>query len=226
VTAASVSAVVPLADSVSADAVFQPLAGTAPLLRVVRDALDATPSVVVAATERLVADVRAALADAGLRAVAVAPVDGSAGRAQCLAAGLKALVGSPDSSRHVLVYDIRQPLTSADVRGRVIARLADGEPVVLPVLAVTDSVKAVDGHGVVEATLDRSTLQTVQYPRGFAVHHLVRLLDTAPDEFDEVAAAVDAGTVVSTVDGDAEAVVVDLPRDAHFVEAVIASRAR
>ena len=99
----------------------------------------------------------------------------------------------------------------------------------LPVLAVTDSVKAVDERGVVIASLDRSTLQTVQYPRGFAAEHLARLLTESAGEFDagkfdEAVAAVRAAVPITTVDGNMEADPVDLPHDAPYLEAVIASR--
>jgi 2-C-methyl-D-erythritol 4-phosphate cytidylyltransferase len=233
VTASSrqLSAIVPLPISVAVDpsATFHPVAGQAPLLRIVRTLLGAAPepSVVVAAAERLAKDVRQLLTDADLASVGVAPVGGSASRGQCLIAGLEHIARQKFSSRHVLIHDIRQPLIPATVRDRVIARLAGGDPVVLPVLSVTDSVKAVDEHGAVAATLDRSTLQVVQYPRGFAVDHLARLLASgAEEEFDEADAAIRAGVPITTVDGDADAFIVELPRDADLLEAVIANRPR
>jgi 2-C-methyl-D-erythritol 4-phosphate cytidylyltransferase len=107
----------------------------------------------------------------------------------------------------------------------VIAALLAGSPVVMPVLAVTDSVKAVDANGAVTDTLDRSTLRTVQYPRGFAIDELNRLLDgRTSDDFDELDAALRTGTQITLVDGDADAFVVELPRDTDYVEAIIASR--
>jgi 2-C-methyl-D-erythritol 4-phosphate cytidylyltransferase len=234
VTASSrqLSTIVPLPISVAVDpsAAFYPVAGQAPLLRIVRTLLGAVPDptcVVVAAAERLVADARQLLAEADMASVGVAPVGGPATRAQCLTVGLEHVARQTFSSRHVLIHDIRQPLVSANVRDRVIAHLVGGDPVVLPVVPVTDSVKAVDEHGAVTATLDRSTLQVVQYPRGFAVDHLARLLASFSEaEFDEADAAIRARAPITTVDGDAEASIVELPRDAGFLEAVIASRPR
>ena len=124
----------------------------------------------------------------------------------------------------MLVHDVRQPLTSDAARDRVIAGLETGGTVVLPALAVTDSVKAVDEHGTVQATLDRSMLQTVQYPRGFALDQLVAVLAAAED--DEADAALRAHLPVTMVEGDAAAILAELPRDADFVEAVIESRRR
>lgn len=225
------SAIVPLPVSVAANpaAAFDPLAGRPTLLRIVQALVDVALEpvcVVVAAADRLVGDVRRLLADAGLGAIGVASAGDAATRPQCLAAGLKHIVNDCVSARYVLVYDIRQPLVSADARDRVIARLTAGDPIVLPALPVTDSVKAVDQHGAVTATVDRSMLRVVQYPRGFAIDRLATLLADADAEFDEVHAAIGAAAPVTMVDGDGEAFIADLPGDARFVEAVIASRPR
>jgi 2-C-methyl-D-erythritol 4-phosphate cytidylyltransferase len=95
----------------------------------------------------------------------------------------------------------------------------------MPALPLTDSVKAVDAVGSVTATLDRSTLQTVQYPRGFTTELLSQLLaHSASDDFDELSEALAARVAITVVDGDPDAFVVELPTDTTFVEAIIASR--
>jgi 2-C-methyl-D-erythritol 4-phosphate cytidylyltransferase len=125
----------------------------------------------------------------------------------------------------VLIHDIRRPLAPAALRDRVIAELREGSTVVMPALPLTDSVKAVDARGSVTGTLDRSTLQAVQYPRGFASDRLAQLLTgRKSEEFDELEEAIRAGVPITMVDGDPDAFVVDLPADAAFVEAVIACR--
>jgi 2-C-methyl-D-erythritol 4-phosphate cytidylyltransferase len=203
----------------NAAAVFAPLAGEAPLARVVRTMRD---SVVVAAAEPLLGAVRKSLAVHGLSGVGVAVADDPGTRAQCLVAGLHHLEDRP---RHVLIHDIRRPLVPAVLRDRVIAGLHAGSRVVMPALAVIDSVKAVDASGSVTETLDRSTLRAVQYPRGFATDQLVQLLTwRSSDEFDELDESLRAGVAIDLVDGDADAFIVELPRDAAFVEAVIACR--
>lgn len=222
------SVIVPLPDSVAQNAAsaFLPLAGQAPLVRIVGVLLGAVAEparVVVAAAEPLVADVHAALADSGLLAVAVAATGMSGTRAQCLSAGLEYLREHKLSTTHVLVGDIRQPLVSPEVRDRVIAGLADG--VVMPTLPVTDSVKAVDASGSVIATVDRSTLATAQYPRGFAVEQLAQLLSRRTTEhFDEIEEADRAGVPITVVAGNPDGFRAALPADAAFFEAVIASR--
>jgi 2-C-methyl-D-erythritol 4-phosphate cytidylyltransferase len=218
---AHLAAIVPLPAMYvdNAAAALDPLAGEAPLARVVRTMRGAA---VVAVAEPLVGAVRESLAAHGLSAVGVTIAEDPGSRAQCLAAGLHYLKDKP---RHVLIHDIRRPLAPEGIRDRVIAGLQAGSSVVMPVLTVTDSVKAVDARGSVTGTLDRSTLRAVQYPRGFTAGQLSQLLDgRTSDEFDELDEALLAGTPITLVDGDSYAFVVELPRDAAFVEAIIACR--
>jgi 2-C-methyl-D-erythritol 4-phosphate cytidylyltransferase len=216
--ATDVAAILPLPTTL-AESALAPLAGQAAVLRVARTMVGR--AVIVAAEP--VADVlRKTLAAHELSAVNVAMTEEPGTRAGYLAAGLQYLKEEP---RHVLIYDVRRPLTPSTLRDRVIAALNAGTPVVMPVLAVTDSVKAVDGRGSVTGTLDRTTLRSVQYPRGFTVAHLSQLLaQRTSDEFDELAESLRAGTPITFVDGDADAFIVELPRDAAFVEAIIARR--
>lgn len=207
-------------------AAFLPLGTQPPLTRIVASILDAVeePSrVVVAVAAPLVADLQTALAP--VAAVVVTADTDAAHRADCIGVALEYLRAAPFSTSHVLVHDISCPLASADLANRVVAALRDGGTVVMPALAVTDSVKAVDGNGSVTATVDRSMLRAVQYPRGFTIDALAGLLerDTSED-FDEIAVAVDAAVPVTFVDGDPDAFRAELPRDAEFIEAVIASR--
>jgi 2-C-methyl-D-erythritol 4-phosphate cytidylyltransferase len=85
--------------------------------------------------------------------------------------------------------------------------------------------KVVDSRGSVTETLDRATLRTVQYPRGFAVHELAGLLARrVTEEFDEITETLRAGVPVTVVEGDPEGFRAELPGDAEFLEAVITSR--
>jgi 2-C-methyl-D-erythritol 4-phosphate cytidylyltransferase len=215
--AADLAAIVPLPATFADNAAFAPLAGEPPLARVAATMLGAA---VVAVAEPYIDAVRESLAAHGLSDVGVAVAEDPGSRAQCLAAGLHYLKDAP---RHVLIHDLRRPLAPASLRDRVISALQAGSPVVMPVLAVTDSVKAVDARGSVTGTLDRSTLRTVQYPRGFAADQLSQLLaGRASDEFDELDESLRTGMLITFVDGDSDAFVVELPRDAAFIEAIIA----
>jgi 2-C-methyl-D-erythritol 4-phosphate cytidylyltransferase len=217
--ATDVAAILPLPTTFTGDATpFVPVAGAPPLVRVARTMPGAA---VVATAESLADQVRESLVTHGLSAVGVAVAEGPGSRAHCLAAGLQYLTEQP---RHVLIHDVCRPLAPTSLRDRVIGALHAGNPVVMPMLAVTDSVKAVDARGSVTATLDRSTLRSVQYPRGFTAVHLSELLaQRISDEFDELDEALRGGSPISYVEGDSGAFAVELPRDAAFVEAVIAA---
>jgi 2-C-methyl-D-erythritol 4-phosphate cytidylyltransferase len=212
------AAILPLPATL-ADNTFVPLAGEAALVRVARAMPD---TAVVAAAAPLVDRVSETLAAQSLSTIAVIAVADPGSWAQCLAAGLRHYGDAP---RHVLIHDIRRPLAPPTLRDRVIAALQAGNPVVMPMLPVTDSVKAVDAQGLVTGTLDRSALRVVQHPRGFTVDRLSEVLaGCAPDDFDELDEALRTGTPIAFVDGDVDAFVVELPRDSAYVEAIIECR--
>ena len=222
-------AVVPITSSADVDAATVPVSGEAPLVRVVRSVLQAVAEgdVVVATVPALVASVEECLRAAGLE-VAVAVTRGSGARRQVLRAGLEQLGVEPHTAASVLICDHRFPLSPGELAVRVLAALATSGDVVVPVLPVTDSVKTVDELGSVLGTVDRATLRTVQFPRGFTASALWQLVSESPatvaDGLDEFHDALRAGLDVGTVEGDAGAFQVELPRDAHLLDAVIACR--
>ena len=221
-------AIVPLPAGVEPAAVFTAVGGAPVLARVVRALLGQSGisdgQCVVVSAEPLLADVRECLAAHGLSAVKVTAASGSGDRWQCVKSGLEYLAGEPISATHVLLHDTRHPLAPAAVTDRVVDGLRRGAMAVMPAVVVTDSVKAVDARGSVGATVDRHGLRAVQFPRGFAVSALTELLGDARADFDELDAALRVGLAIVTVDGDAEALRVDLPLDAELLAATIADR--
>jgi 2-C-methyl-D-erythritol 4-phosphate cytidylyltransferase len=219
----------PLSAAENKGSAFARLVGWAPLAQSVRSMLGtggvSEPSrIVVATAQQLLSDVRACLAAHDLSTVAVVVAQGTGTRTQCVKAGMDYLA-DVDSTQFVLIHDYRRPLASADVRDRVMARLRDGCEVVVPALALVDSVKAVDSLGSVTATVDRSILRTVQYPRGFAANRLSQLVSgCTTDTFDELSEAIGAGLSITMVDGDPDAFIVVVPRDSQLVEAIISCR--
>lgn len=211
-------AIVPLDATVSPASALAPLAGEGALTRVIRSLLGPgrVPArrVVVAAVPTTAVRVRAELESAGLADVVVVDCASPGSRAQCLAAGLEHLGREADSPRHVLVHDHRWPLASTAVTDRVLAGLDAGQPVVVPVLPMTDTVKQVDETGSVVDTVDRLWLRTVQYPRGYRADVLAALIGEDDD----------LGQHLETVAGDPDAVAADLPSDAALIGAIIEAR--
>jgi 2-C-methyl-D-erythritol 4-phosphate cytidylyltransferase len=207
---------------------FSPVAGEAPLARVVRSVrAEVDTHVVVATVPALAPDARTCLLSAGLGSAAVVAVSEPAARRRLLSAGLEHLGVERESSTPVLICDVHHPLSQGVVAARVIAALRRSHDVVVPTVGVTDTVKTVDAEGRVLDTLDRSTLRSVQYPRGFTASVLWDLITraTGAGDDDEFGAAMRAGLHVGTVDGDPNAFRIELPRDAQLLEAIIACRA-
>jgi 2-C-methyl-D-erythritol 4-phosphate cytidylyltransferase len=212
------------------------VAGEAALVRVLRSVLTAVTAdhVVVATAPALAAGVAEQLAAAGLgTAVASASMSASASasRRAVIRAGLDHLGIEPLTPGGVLVCDHRYPLSPGDVADRVLATLAEGYDAVVPTVPVTDTVKTVDQLGSVLTTVDRATLQTVQYPRAFTTSALWQLVEVSPAltppntaDADELDGALRAGLDVGRVAGDASAFQVELPRDTQLLEALIDCR--
>jgi 2-C-methyl-D-erythritol 4-phosphate cytidylyltransferase/2-C-methyl-D-erythritol 2,4-cyclodiphosphate synthase len=142
-------------------------------------------------------------AAAGLQLLA--PVFGGATRQESVHAGLEAL------ARHqpevVLVHDAARPFASAELVSRAIAS-ARRDRAAIPGLAVTDTIKTVDGKERVTETLDRTRLRTIQTPQAFDFSALLdahrRAKAAGRNEFtDDAALAEWAGMSVSVFEGEA-----------------------
>ncbi len=131
------------------------------------------------------------------------PTFGGATRQISVHAGLEAL--EKEKPRIVLVHDAARPFTSAALISRAIAAGAGGAAI--PGLAVTDTIKSVDGAGRVVDTLDRSRLRAVQTPQSFDFDLLLgahrRAFLAGRDDFtDDAALAEWAGMTVTIFDGE------------------------
>jgi len=220
--------VLPIPASIAANrsAAFSRFGGSAPLAHCLNTIIaprrrDRAVQTIVAVADSLITDVQASLAAHGLSAVRVVAADGDGTRTDCLNAAV-AILG--DSTLHVLIHDIHRPLASADVRDRVIHSLRQGNDVVVPALAMVDSVKAVNSVGAVTRTVDRGVLRSAQFPRGFLTDQLERGLKSAVADFDEIDYALRSKIPVTIVDGDPDAFPLDMPRDARLADAIVACR--
>jgi len=87
-------------------------------------------------------------------------------RQASVAAGLAALGEADDI---VLVHDAARPMTPPEMISRLIAAVRAGQDAVVPVLAVHDTIRAVDpaSPGRALGTVDRDRLRAVQTPQAF-----------------------------------------------------------
>ncbi|HET7326759.1 MAG TPA: 2-C-methyl-D-erythritol 4-phosphate cytidylyltransferase [Nocardioidaceae bacterium] len=188
--------------------------------------------VVVVAADR-VDDVRRLLEDGGVLAATGGRVDpsshasqlrvvaGGSSRRESVAAGLRAV--DPDTDV-VLVHDAARPLVPAEVVARVVAAVRAGAPAVVPVLAVTDTIKRVRGDEVVE-TVDRSALRAAQTPQGFSRTALQRAhAETTSVATDDAGMVEELGLTVRVVDGHAEAFKITHAFDLAVAESVLRGR--
>lgn len=171
--------------------------------------------IVVAAPAERVAETAALLA--GRADV----VEGGAERPDSVLAALNA-AGSP---KFVLVHDAARPLTPPEQVRRVVAALREGMRAVIPVLPVTDTIKAVDANGVVLGTPERAGLRAVQTPQGFDADLLRRAYQRFGDSpvTDDASLVENLGTPVHTVAGDTLAFKITTPLDLRLALAVLTS---
>jgi 2-C-methyl-D-erythritol 4-phosphate cytidylyltransferase len=121
-----------------------------------------------------------------------------------------------DEAGVVLVPDATRPFVPPSVLRSVIDAVRAGARVVVPVEAVTDTIKVVDEDGVIHSTHDRSRLRSVQSPYGFTPDELRRLtLRAGPGVDDGVPDA-------ATVPGHPNAVRLSTPFDITVAEALLA----
>lgn len=100
-------------------------------------------------------------------------VVGGAARSESVRAALEAS-GDGDP---VIVHDAARPLAAAGLFRRALDELRDcGADAVIAACPVTDTIKQVDGEGVVERTLERDRLWAVQTPQVFRRAALERAL--------------------------------------------------
>ena len=147
-------------------------------------------------------------------------VAGGADRAESVRLAL-ASAGNPD---FVLVHDAARALTPPALVVRVVEALRAGHSAVVPALAVTDTIKAVDANGAVLGTPERAGLRAVQTPQGFAAELLLRAYQQSGEgaSFTDDASLVEhIGAQVQTVEGDPLAFKITTPLDALLAEAVV-----
>jgi 2-C-methyl-D-erythritol 4-phosphate cytidylyltransferase len=167
--------------------------------------------VVVAAPPDHVRRVSAALES--FSSVTVVP--GGEDRTASVRLALRAVLALVPDAGIVLVHDVARALTPPALVRAVADAVAAGNPAVVPVLPVADTVKRVDAAGNVLATPNRTDLRTLQSPQGFEVDVLRRACAAG-----ELLEKVDVP--VHTVPGDVAAMKITTAFDLKVAEAVLA----
>lgn len=146
------------------------------------------------------------------------PCPGGASRQESVRLGLEALAGeNPDL---VLIHDAARPFVSATLIRAVIDGLSNNEAVI-PGLAVTDTIKQVEG-GIITGNIDRDSLRRAQTPQGFRYRTILeahRALADVADLTDDAAVAERAGHSVHLVEGDERNIKVTTPEDVAALSA-------
>jgi 2-C-methyl-D-erythritol 4-phosphate cytidylyltransferase len=148
-------------------------------------------------------------------------VTGGATRSASVRAGLAAV---PDDGtvEVILVHDGARPLASPDLFARVVAAVRAGADGVVPAVPVTDTIKRVADHVVVE-TPGRDTLVAVQTPQGFRAAALRAAHAAGGDATDDAALVEAIGGRVVVVPGEATNRKVTTPHDLVTMSTSLAS---
>lgn len=159
----------------------------------------------------------------GHRAMIVA---GGSNRTDTVNLALTVLSGTAEPE-FVLVHDAARALTPPALVARVVEALRDGYAAVVPVLPLSDTIKAVDANGVVLGTPERAGLRAVQTPQGFTTDLLLRSyqrgsLDLPAAEYADDASLVEhIGGQVQVVDGDPLAFKITTKLDLLLAQAIV-----
>lgn len=149
-------------------------------------------------------------------------VAGGTNRGDSVARALAA-VADMEQPDFVLVHDAARALTPPELVVRVVEALRAGYQAVVPVLPLSDTIKAVDHSGAVLGTPDRAGLRAVQTPQGFATDLLLRAYAQAgtADFTDDASLVERVGGQVQVVDGDPLAFKITTRLDILLAQAIM-----
>ncbi len=155
-------------------------------------------------------------------------VEGGSARSLSVANALAALDSAGIDCELVAVHDAARPLVDAELIDRAVNLLeaSPGVDAVIAAAPVTDTVKRVAAGGLVEETLDRSTLRAVQTPQVFRRAALAEAIAAGEPEnaTDDASLIEAAGGSVVVIDSPSFNIKVTVREDLAFAEALIADR--
>lgn len=145
------------------------------------------------------------------------PVNGGATRQRSVMAGLEAL--SETGYKTVLIHDAARPFVSKTLIERVINAVPQ-TGAAIPVLPVSDTIKQLDGDGLITTTPDRATLRAAQTPQAFYFHLILGAHNAMIDrEMTDDASLVEAlGGPIVPVDGERSNIKLTTPEDFAMAE--------
>jgi 2-C-methyl-D-erythritol 4-phosphate cytidylyltransferase len=155
----------------------------------------------------------------------VAPIVAVAGGETRAESVRNALAAVPSDAEVVVVHDAARPLASPLLFASVIAAVRAGADAAIPALAVSDTVKRVDGERVIE-TVPRDGLVVVQTPQAFRSEVLRRAhagdtRATGRDASDDAMLVEELGGVVRIVPGEARNLKITVPADLEVAASLI-----
>jgi 2-C-methyl-D-erythritol 4-phosphate cytidylyltransferase len=149
-------------------------------------------------------------------------VAGGHTRQESVSLGLAVLSDDVDL---VLVHDAARAFVPSDVVARVVQELRAGADAVIPVVPLTDTIRAQGAPGELGGTVDRRLFVTVQTPQGFLKDVIVEAHRRAQptDACDDASLAEAIGVKVVGVTGSELAFKITRPVDLLLARSVAAS---
>ncbi len=148
-------------------------------------------------------------------------VAGGQTRSESVRNGLAAV---PPDATIICVHDAARPFADAALFRAVIAAVSNGADCAIPGVPVVDTIKVVNGLGIVVSTPERSTLRAVQTPQAFRAD-VLRAAHAGGSESTDDAALVEArgGTVV-VVPGSLDNRKITVPEDLVWARSKVDQR--
>jgi 2-C-methyl-D-erythritol 2,4-cyclodiphosphate synthase len=131
----------------------------------------------------------------------------------------------PAAATIICVHDAARPFADTAIFERVVAAVAAGADAAIPGIAVADTIKEIDGAGVVVHTPPRSALTAVQTPQAFRASALRAAHGAGGEATDDAALVEAAGGRVVVVDGDTANRKITDPADLRWARERVATRA-
>jgi 2-C-methyl-D-erythritol 4-phosphate cytidylyltransferase len=146
-------------------------------------------------------------------------VEGGSTRSDSVRRGLAKV---PVEAEVIVVHDAVRPLASDELFDAVIAAVGEERVAgAVPGVAVSDTIKQVDGAMQVIATLDRGSLVAVQTPQAFRAQELRRAHTAAGEATDDAALVEAVGAAVRIVPGDPRNLKITTPADLRAAEQLL-----